>query len=596
MTKQNKKNKKGKLSKQPNQNQEQNESLFTQSGIEENLNALENQDQKRKKRTFTLHSIISKIILLFTALSCVLTAYDIFSKFHREGNETLSITNSSHINNSYISNQTNQTILNSTMSNIDTSPLNIINLSFGSIASLMQISFLTFNTIKFNQALRNNKSILKYIHKEFTPKNLFYKTIGVLGTLQAIIRTPKPIESEVFIESNYGRYLLYKILQTQNALDSKFQDQINILRNFLNVLRETRSSIEAQKKNIKYRPEINLFVFRFFENSDYSVNKRKYRILDKSYKALCEEYDHFVRSDGAQKSYIENYIKEYDNHIHKISRYSRSQMLFWTAVAQNASCLAQNLDVIGLTYGTVGFTFLPRDAYFKYYTLLTLAIGTSYMSYDFSLMKQKEHDLMINNMCSLLNANTDSGLKFTSTQIMNPSYSLKTIRKKQSYFGSIKWCLVPISIYYGSFLYSHFLGERNYENTTIIRSMCIVAMATMTKRIETFLKQYETEGNESQLKKLALLMTINFLMPQGAILSISEMMRKKNVGKYLILGMDLVGKVVCGFFNVLVNVLTQKYSVKDSQESVKACIEYIETELEMSETSQDSEKIVNNII
>ena len=253
MTKQNKKNKKGKLSKQPNQNQEQNESLFTQSEIEESLNALDNQDKKTIKRKFTPHNIISSIILFFTALSCALTTYDIFGKFHREGNETLSITNSSHVKNSYISNQTNQTLLNSTMSNIDTSPLNIVNLSFGLIASLMQISFLTFNTIKLNQALRNNKSISKYIQKEFTPKNLFYKAIGVFGTLQAIIRTPKPIESEVFIENNYGRYLVYKILQTQNALDSKFQDQINILRNFLNVLRETRSSIEAQKKNIKYR-------------------------------------------------------------------------------------------------------------------------------------------------------------------------------------------------------------------------------------------------------------------------------------------------------------------------------------------------------
>ena len=207
------------------------------------------------------------------------------------------------------------------------------------------------------------------------------------------------------------------------------------------------------------------------------------------------------------------------------------------------------------------------------------------------MSKQKEYELIIKNTSRLLNLNTADDLNFLLTKVVNPSYSINSIRKEQSYFGSMNWYLLPIFAYFSSLGYSHFLDDRHYEKTTVIRSLSVLAMSTLVKRIEVFLKFYETEGNKSQLGKLSAVLVINILMPQGVLLSFVQMMKNNNINRYVILLGDLVANVGCGFMNISLNVLSQKYTAKEASSNLNNCIELFKIE-EVDENKEFSALIV----
>ena len=543
----------------------------------------ENDDQLtvKKKDNNRLYVIFSRIVLFLTALSSVLTGYDIVYKFIQGSGQQDLLNNSLNYTHSLVSwNGTD--FSNSTISNPASSHMNYIlnkiNLSSMIISLIPQMIFLIFDIGKLDLKFLQNKQIKNYLQKNLKGVSNLITALPQLAMLR------KQKASEKFIEENYSKYILYKLLEISQCYCQV--KQIKAIGNLLAILKKEKKFIEEQKT--RYIPEINVFLFRLFENSEYEIKKRKFSIVEKSIIMLELLYENF---NQIEKKDIEEFIEKYQGDLKKISKYSKEKALYLSLLTQNIVFFSQSFDAIVTTYGTIGIAFHDAVTFFRNYTSIALCNGVSWMCYDLGMSKQKEYELIIKNTSRLLNLNTADDLNFLLTKVVNPSYSINSIRKEQSYFGSMNWYLLPIFAYFSSLGYSHFLDDRHYEKTTVIRSLSVLAMSTLVKRIEVFLKFYETEGNKSQLGKLSAVLVINILMPQGVLLSFVQMMKNNNINRYVILLGDLVANVGCGFMNISLNVLSQKYTAKEASSNLNNCIELFKIE-EVDENKEFSALIV----
>jgi hypothetical protein len=439
----------------------------------------------------------------------------------------------------------------------------MINLGSVGLSFTLQISFLLVDISRLDIKFLKSKEIKSYFKKNFGQKSNFFQSMSKL------FWNKKPKDSEKFIEENYAKYIFHKLLE----IHSEQVEQEQILSNFIQILKNEHKTLNKTKP--RWIPEINLFLLRLFENSAYNIKKRKLKNIENSIQFL-ERYENMQLISEEQ---TEAFLTNYENHLESISKYSKEKTLFWSFITQNLVLLCQSFDALATTYGTFGIAFARDGAeFFKYYTILTLGNGISWMLYDTTMNIQKEQELIIKNSKALLNLKTENDLKFALTDIANPSHSVNQIRKEQSFFGSMNWYALPISCYFISLGYSHFFDDRHYENTTVIRSLSVLGMSTLLKRIAVLLKNFETKDNQSQLGKLSSVLAINILMPQGVVLSFVQIMKDHNLNKYLILSGDLFANVFLGFMNMYLNVKSQKYTAIEAKNNLNNCLKYFELE------------------
>lgn len=427
------------------------------------------------------------------------------------------------------------------------------------VASLSQATWMLCSIGELNYA------IFDYLKKNFNS--------NTLKALCKISIAKEPKDAIEAIENDFAKYVLYQNLKNNIGEDAEVSNSdiykagyelIEKLNDSLKNLLNDEKNIDDQYKKkflgrfrnaLRKRVEINILMLRFFQNTEYNRFKRLKGITENSIKMLSDE---IRKPNNINSQELEEFTLTYVENLKKVLDYSSKKELFHSLLMQNLGFFAQFFDIMATSYGTVGRLFSDLRAFYIVHT--GLAFGQNFFSFLYSheLSCQNDHGIKTSNCLRLLNIGDNDSMVNSLTKIMNPSLSIKNMRKEQSYFSSSVWNFLAMGSHIIAFSFG--VTTDRLPETVIIRSPALITSSTLLGRSEIALALL---NGKSDLNELSWTLALNTLMPQNLIYGVAEMLKKSGANEILVLSTESLA-VSSSIANVYFNVKSQELTIREA--------------------------------